>query len=114
MNQDEFNKAETESKLRMELVYQQVQRSNKAMDREYAGVLPKPWMVFNVGCIECGVSSNVVGFYSTEEEAKQIAQACEDELHWREGGQNSFEVFNLVTPQAQEYKDAIAKMKEKS
>lgn len=114
MNQDEFNKAETESKLRMELVYQQVQRSNKAMEREYTGTLYKPWMVFNVGCIECGVSSDVVGFYSTEEEAKQIAQACEDELHWREGGQNSFEVFNLVTPQAQEYKDVIAKMKEKS
>jgi sRNA-binding carbon storage regulator CsrA len=35
MNQDEFNDAERESKLRMELVYQQVQRSNKAMEREY-------------------------------------------------------------------------------
>ena len=35
MNQ-EFNDAETESKLRMELVYQEVQRRNKAMDKEYA------------------------------------------------------------------------------
>ena len=107
---DEFNRIERESKLRMEAVYQEVQRRNKAMEREYTGVLYRPWMVFNVGCIECGVSSNVVGFYTTEDEAKRVAKACEDELHWREGGQNSFEVFNLITPQAQEYKDVIAKM----
>ena len=36
MNQDEFNEAETESKLRMELVYQEVQKRNKAMEREYS------------------------------------------------------------------------------
>ena len=114
MSQDEFNNAETESKLRMELVYQQVQRSNKAMEKEYTGTLYRPWMVFNVGCIECGVSSNVVGFYTTQEEANRVAQACEDHLHWREGGQNSFEVFNLVAPQAQEYADAIAEMKERN
>lgn len=35
MNQDEFNNAETESKLRMELIHQEVQKRNKAMDREY-------------------------------------------------------------------------------
>jgi hypothetical protein len=111
---DEFNRIERESKLRMEAVYQEVQKSNRAMEREYEGVLYRPWMVFNVGCIECGVSSAVVGFYRTQEEANQVAQACEDELHWREGGQNSFEVFNLVTPQAQEYKDVIAKLKERN
>jgi len=109
---EEFNRIERESKQRMEAVYQEVQKRNRAMDREYE--LPKPWMVFNVGCIECGVSSAVVGFYRTQEEANQVAQACEDELHWREGGQNSFEVFNLVTPQAQEYKDVIDKLKDKN
>jgi hypothetical protein len=108
---EEFNRIERESKQRMEAVYQEVQKRNKAMDREYD--LPKPWMVFNVGCIECGVSSDVVGFYSTEEEAKQIAQACEDELNWRQGGQNSFAVFDLRAPQAQEYTDVIVKMKDK-
>ena len=75
--------------------------------------LPKPWMVFNVGCIECGVSSNVVGFYSTEEEADQVAKTCEDHLHWRQSGQNAFEVFDLRAPQAQEYTDVIVKMKDK-
>jgi len=100
MNQDEFNEAERRSKLRMQVIYEGAKKQ-------------KPWMVFNVGCIECGVSSDVVGFYSTEEEAKQIAQACEDELHWRQSGQNSFEVFDLRTRQAQEYTDVIVKMKDK-
>ena len=109
---DEFNRIERESKQRMEAVYQEVQKRNKAMDREYAGVLPKPWMVFNVGCLECGVSSNVVGFYSTKEEADRVAQACDIELNWRQGGQNTFEVFDLRATQAQEYTDAIAKMKD--
>lgn len=68
-----------------------------------------PWLVFNVGCIECGVSSDLVGRYATQEEADSIAAICEKELSWREGGQNSFEVFDLRKPQATEYFDAIAK-----
>ena len=99
MNQDDFNEAERRSKLRMQVIYEGAKKQ-------------KPWMVFNVGCIECGVSSDVVGFYATKEEAKQIAQACEDHLYWRQGGQNAFEVFDLRAPQAQEYTDVIAKMKE--
>lgn len=96
---DEFNRIERESKLRMQLIQEGTKKY-------------KPWMVFNVGCIECGVSSDVVGLYATEEEAQAIAKACEDELHWREGGQNAFGVFDLRAPQAQEYTDVIAKMKE--
>jgi hypothetical protein len=64
-------------------------------------------MVFNVGCIECGVSSNVVGLYNTQEEADKVAKTCEDKLHWRESGQNSFEVFDLTADQAQEYVEAL-------
>ena len=99
MNQDDFNEAERESKLRMQVIYEGAKKH-------------KSWMVFNVGCIECGVSSDVVGFYTTEEEAKRVAQACGDELNWRQQGQNSFEVFDLQAPQAQEYTDVIAKIKE--
>lgn len=66
-------------------------------------------MVFNIGCIECGVSSNVVGVYQTQEEAARIAEVCDAALNWREGGQNSFEVFDLSAPQADEYRTAIAK-----
>lgn len=101
---DEFNRIERESKLRMQLIHEGAQKPRRALDA--------PWMVFNVGCIECGVSSDVVGLYATEEEAKQVAKACEDNLHWRQGGQNAFEVFDLRAPQDQEYTDVIAKLKE--
>ena len=67
----------------------------------------KRFLVFNVGCIECGVSSDVVGLYDTKEEADKVAEACDAKLGWREGGQNSFEVFDLTAPQAQEYVEAI-------
>lgn len=70
--------------------------------------MSKQWMVFNVGCIECGVSSNVVGFYDSKEEAEAIAEYLDSKLSWREGGQNSFEVFDLTAPQASEYAEAIA------
>jgi len=63
----------------------------------------KKYLVFNVGCIECGVSSDVVGLYDTEEEAQNVADACGRELSWREGGQNLFEIFDLTKPQAEEY-----------
>ena len=76
--------------------------------------MTKPWLVFNVGCIECGVDSNVVGLYETEEEALRIARACREELHWRQQGQNAFEVFDLRIPQESEYVEAIAKFEEKS
>ena len=44
------------------------------------------WMVFNIGCIECGVSSDVVGIFADEDEAKAVAGICQDELSWRVGG----------------------------
>jgi hypothetical protein len=67
------------------------------------------WLVFNVGCIECGVSSNVVGTYSDHAEATRVAVALDHECSWREGGQNSFEVFDLDAPQDPEYSEALAK-----
>jgi hypothetical protein len=53
------------------------------------------WLVFNVGCIECGVSSNVVAIYPTEHEANAVAEKLNEVYAWREGGQNSYEVFKL-------------------
>ena len=53
------------------------------------------WLVFNIGCIECGVSSNVVAIYPTEQEANAVAEKLNEVLAWRECGQNSHEVFKL-------------------
>jgi hypothetical protein len=65
------------------------------------------YLVFNIGCIECGVSSNVVGLYATQEEADAVAAKCDSKLGWREGGQNHFEVFDLSASQAEEYMEAL-------
>lgn len=70
---------------------------------------PGPWLVFNIGCIECGVSSDVVGVYQTQDEAERVAKVCAGILSWRQGGQNDFIVFDLSAPQADEYRAAIAK-----
>ena len=67
----------------------------------------KRWLVFNIGCIECGVSSNVVGLYNTEKEANEVCNKMDEELGWREGGQNAFQVFDLEAPQAQEYAEVL-------
>lgn len=53
------------------------------------------WIVVNIGCIECGVSSNVVGVFSDEARATAIAEQFDKKYGWREGGQNSFEVFPM-------------------
>lgn len=68
----------------------------------------KRFLVMNIGCIECGVSSGVVGVFATQGEADKAAEKCQEQLHWREGGQNSFEVFDLKAPQASEYAEALA------
>lgn len=63
------------------------------------------WIVFNIGCIECGVSSNIVGIYATKEEAEKVVQSCKSTLKWREGGENHFQAFDLSAPCADEYKN---------
>lgn len=67
----------------------------------------KGFIVVNIGCIECGVSSNVVGVYETREEADRVAEICDSKLSWREGGQNHFDVFDLSSPQDSEYSEAL-------
>lgn len=53
------------------------------------------WIVFNIGCIECGVSSAIVGVFTDEAQAKDVADKCRAKFSWREGGQNEFEAFPL-------------------
>jgi hypothetical protein len=61
------------------------------------------FMVFDIGCIECGEESRVVGFYPTEEEARAAAETYvnppEGGSSWgREGwiGLHHVEVFDLM------------------
>lgn len=53
------------------------------------------YVVVNIGCIECGVTSNIVGVFESEHIANNVAAQCSEKYDWREGGQNSFEVFEL-------------------
>lgn len=71
------------------------------------------WLVFNVGCIECGVSSNVVGIFVHRGKADKIAKTLNEKHAWREGGQNSYEVFELnrVGDIAEEYLDVLGETK---
>lgn len=68
------------------------------------------WLVINIGCIERGVSSNVVGLFGDKTRADAVAEKLDSEMSWREGGQNSYEVFELPKPEviAEEYREAVA------
>ena len=55
----------------------------------------RKYIVVNIGCIECGVSSNIVGVFDDDIKANEIAAKLNDTHAWREGGQNSFEVFAM-------------------
>jgi hypothetical protein len=64
------------------------------------------WILVNIGCIECGVSSAIVGVFTDEARAEALAKRLEEKMHWREGGQNQFEVFKMPEPDiiAEEYR----------
>lgn len=55
----------------------------------------KRYILVNIGCIECGVSSNIVGIFDDDIKANEIAAKLNDTHTWREGGQNSYEVFQM-------------------
>jgi hypothetical protein len=72
--------------------------------------MSEKYIVFDVGCIECGASSNPVGIYDTEEEARKALDIYmkdpdvfkenpqvdrEDYFH---GEQHHVEIFKLVKP----------------
>ena len=62
------------------------------------------WIVVNIGCIECGVSTQIVGVFDSEEKANAIVSDLSQRFSWREGGQNDFEAFpmpevNVINPE---------------
>ena len=92
----------------LDAAYSEMREAIAAAINASGCVLVPRWLVFNVGCIECEVSSNVVGLYASHEEAESVAALANKTLDWREGGQNSFEVFDLLAPQADEYRAMLA------
>lgn len=65
------------------------------------------WIVMDIGCIECGESSDLVGVYPTKDQAEAVIEKLEQAgLRWR-GGQHEFEAFDTEAPQSEEYAKAL-------
>ena len=57
------------------------------------------YVVVNIGCIECNVSSKIVGVFADPTKAQAVANACAKKYGWRERGENRFTVFELPAPE---------------
>lgn len=71
------------------------------------------WIVVNVGCIECRVSTNIVGVFTEKSQAEAVAEKLDDVMRGREGGQNSFEVFPMpanANAPTEEYAEALVEV----
>lgn len=53
------------------------------------------YMAFDIGCIECGEPSGVIGIYDTEEEAIDAAERVREKQSENWEGQHIFRVFDL-------------------
>lgn len=53
------------------------------------------WLAFDIGCIECGECSDVIGVFNSEEEAQTACdkEQAEQEKNW--SGQHAMEVFEI-------------------
>jgi hypothetical protein len=52
-------------------------------------------MAFDIGCIECGEPSGIVGFFATKEEASAALDAAEKKQQADWIGQHAFRIFDL-------------------
>ena len=53
------------------------------------------WLVFDVGCLECGVRSQPIGVYDTEDQAVAAGKLWDEQGREPDGGQHSVQVFDL-------------------
>lgn len=53
------------------------------------------YVAVDIGCIECGEMSNVLGVFDSKDRAEQVAEehSFRQSEHWQ--GQHSFEVFEV-------------------
>ncbi len=56
------------------------------------------WIAFDIGCIECGEESSVIGVYSTEKEAEAACEKAAElqKANWT--GEHHMKVFQLPAP----------------
>ena len=57
------------------------------------------WLVFDIGCLECGEDSKPLGFYRTKAEADKAAQGYASGEEWGRPewhGQHAIEVFDVT------------------
>lgn len=55
----------------------------------------KKFILFNIGCLECDVNSDLVGVFDSESKANSISKQLSKKFRNRGGGHNSFAVFEL-------------------
>ena len=53
------------------------------------------YVVVDIGCIECGETSSVLGIFTDKEKAIEISKKCEEyqEKNWH--GQHDFEIYEV-------------------
>lgn len=67
------------------------------------------WLVFNIGCLHCSVTSAIVGVFAAKHQADFIAEVLNKKMSWRQDGHNIYTVFPLPVSEsiADEYKPAF-------
>lgn len=53
------------------------------------------WVAVDIGCIECGETSAVLGVFSSKEQAQSACDEHQARLAQTRSGQHSFEVFGV-------------------
>ncbi len=53
------------------------------------------YILVNIGCIECGVSTQIVGVFYEKKDAEDLCNILLEKGDWRQGGQNGYQVFEL-------------------
>lgn len=52
-----------------------------------------------IGCIECGLGSDVVGLFEDRAAAEREVAVCKRDFYWQFGGENRFSIFEIDTDQ---------------
>lgn len=55
----------------------------------------KYYVVVDIGCIECGESTNILGIFENEAKAGEILKDHEERQKEKWSGQHAFEIFEI-------------------